>query len=132
MFLLLLTVLSTYIVVRYFFWYFFEKGKDFTADGYYTMMCIKEYKKNNHKRFGNVPNMIIPLAHVYPSIGIWVLSFFPENMIYKFGGLLNTFIDSFFLIAICVSLFYLKVNIPVIMFVSLIFIFLPTLYNKTQ
>src|SRR6476619_6932227 len=91
------SLLLAYALVRYAYWRLFAKGDDFTADGYYTMLCVMEYKRNGHRRFTDVPNMVIRHAHMYPSLGLYAISFLPERLIHRYGGLMNSVLDFVFL-----------------------------------
>jgi hypothetical protein len=128
----ILPVLVFYLIFRWAYWFFFERGADFTADGYVTLLAGRAYRKNGFKRIAQMPNMVRPFPFVYPSFGIYLISFLPEKLVIKWGGLMNTFFDLIWLKILLLTVLLLGGGMIGMCFAGLVFIFLPTIYGRNS
>jgi len=122
-------VVIIYIAVRYYYWSKTSKNSGITADGYLSMLFVKEFQRNGRKRIKYYPYEIIKQPLIYPTLGAKILSFVNLNNIIKYVGLMNSFIDLLFFGLILGTLNYLNISYINTIIVSFTFILLPTIFG---
>ena len=115
--------------IRYINWLKNPNNGEICADGYFSMLHIREYKKNKHSYISVVPQTIVPFPNIYPPLGIYLISFLNIKIINKYFGLMNSLFDFIYFIVLIAVMLWLDIDYSEMLVVGITFIFLPTIFG---